>query len=81
MKTWQPSRLQWAVIWGTFLVASHVWLGLRLSHFLPDSTGAWGLPGYLQPALHPRERSHFALVIVVMGLLLLWQLRGRGSPH
>ena len=33
---------------------------------------AWGLPGYLQPAIH-FHRERLAVAVIVVGLLLVWQ--------
>jgi hypothetical protein len=73
---WYPNRLQWVIIWVAVLIAAHVWLGLRLSDFLPDYYGGWGLAKYLRPAGDYVNRSRLALTVLVFGGLLVWQVSG-----
>lgn len=76
MKLWRPNRLQWVVLWGTYFVAGHVWLGLDLTDFLWNNRyDRQGLVGYLLPAVY-NQKGHLALLVVIMGLLLLWQFAG-----
>lgn len=77
MKTgWHPNRAQWVVIWCTVLIATHFWLGLDLSDFMPKDGLRWGLLAYLDPLGYRQNRSPVAVVVVAIGLLLVWQLSG-----
>lgn len=40
---------------------------------------AWGLPGYLRPALE-NHRTALAFTVLLMGGLLAWQVSGKKSP-
>lgn len=71
---WYPNRAQWAAIWITALVASHVWLGLRLQDWLPHADGAWGLTAYVHPALQRYNSSRTVIAVLAIGALAVWQL-------
>jgi hypothetical protein len=75
-----PSRMQWAIIWVSVLVAAHLWIQGDLSRLRPAPDRAWGLMGYLYPPLSSGDDSHgpakVAFVVLVLGALLAWQASG-----
>ena len=75
----RPTRPQWCIIWIAVLVASHFRLNLRLADLWTSNyRGAWGVPGYLDPA-YTYQTSKFALVVLVVAGLLLWQAGGKSG--
>jgi len=70
---WHPNRLQWGIIWATVITSAHFWLKLRFSLLFGNGAGGWGLPAYLDVAIRRGYTTQLAVVIVVMGMLLLWQ--------
>jgi hypothetical protein len=75
-----PTKIQWLIIWATFLVAAHLWLPGNLDQILPRSDDTqWGIPGYLsQTADTP---SHLPIIVLAAGVLLCWQAsRWHRSP-
>jgi len=76
MSPWRPNALQWCIIWAAVLTAAHVWLGLRISDWWGNQSGGWGLPAYLYPVTLFSRRTQFAVVILAIGALLVWQVSG-----
>jgi hypothetical protein len=72
---WHPNGLQWCIIWVAALIAAHFWLDLDISGWWGGRGGGWGLSGYLS-RVNYRNRTEFAVTILAIGALLVWQASG-----